>query len=170
MFSLHALLHDVLDALEGAGVPYALIGGLALAAHGVQRATQDVDALIRVEDRDDAVAALATRGLRVGAETRETVHLVGAGAVDLLLARRPASRAMIDRAQATNRSVKVVAIEDLIGLKIQAYVNDPRRARRDLADIEALLRLPGKRDWETIERYARLFDQWPTMAAMRDDR
>jgi hypothetical protein len=33
----------VLDALERAGVRYALFGGLAMAAHGFDRATRDVD-------------------------------------------------------------------------------------------------------------------------------
>ncbi len=39
------LLADVNAALAGAGVPHALIGAAALAAHGVTRATADVDVL-----------------------------------------------------------------------------------------------------------------------------
>lgn len=52
----------VLDALERAGVRYAVIGGLAMAAHGFDRGTRDLDLFVppdaqnieRLRDRDDA--------------------------------------------------------------------------------------------------------------------
>ncbi len=40
------LLARVLELLEGRGARPALIGGMALAAHGVGRATQDFDILV----------------------------------------------------------------------------------------------------------------------------
>lgn len=40
------LLARVLEVLEGRGARPALIGGMALAAHGVGRATQDFDILV----------------------------------------------------------------------------------------------------------------------------
>jgi hypothetical protein len=43
-------LIDLTDALDAAGVDYALCGGVALAIHGVPRATQDIDLLVRPED------------------------------------------------------------------------------------------------------------------------
>jgi hypothetical protein len=36
----------VLDALERAGVRYAVFGGLAMAAHGFDRATRDLDLFV----------------------------------------------------------------------------------------------------------------------------
>jgi len=36
---------QILDDLNGAGVRYVLIGGIALIRHGVVRATRDVDAV-----------------------------------------------------------------------------------------------------------------------------
>ncbi len=50
MASLLEELRTVIDALESARLGYALCGGLALAIHGVPRATQDIDLLIREED------------------------------------------------------------------------------------------------------------------------
>jgi hypothetical protein len=38
-------IEEVVATLSGLGVPFALIGGLALASHKVVRATQDVDLL-----------------------------------------------------------------------------------------------------------------------------
>jgi len=59
------LLHRVSHALDQAGVPYAVIGGNAVAAwvatvdEGAVRATRNVDILLRREDLDRAAKALA---------------------------------------------------------------------------------------------------------------
>ena len=59
------LLHKVSGALDQAGVPYAVIGGNAVAAwvatvdEGAVRATKDVDILLRRADLDHAAKALA---------------------------------------------------------------------------------------------------------------
>ena len=48
--------------------------------------------------------------------------------------------------------------EDVIGLKVQAMVNDPARKPQELADIEALMRLYGaKLDWRRIQEYCDIF-------------
>jgi hypothetical protein len=56
----------------------------------------------------------------------------------------------------------VAAITGLIGLKIQALVNDPSRQSRDWADIFQMLRHAGDCaipiDWELIADYLSLFD------------
>ena len=43
-------LKDVTAALDASEVDYALCGGVALAIHGVPRATQDIDLLVQPED------------------------------------------------------------------------------------------------------------------------
>ncbi len=45
----------VLDALERAGVRYAVFGGLAMAAHGFDRATRDLDLFITPDERNVAL-------------------------------------------------------------------------------------------------------------------
>lgn len=40
------LIHDVCSALENADVPYAIVGGYAVALHGAVRGTVDVDVVI----------------------------------------------------------------------------------------------------------------------------
>lgn len=44
----------LLLALEGRGIEYALVGAVALAVHGVPRATTDIDLLIRPESLEAA--------------------------------------------------------------------------------------------------------------------
>jgi hypothetical protein len=85
-------------ALDKAGVPYAVIGGNAVAAwvsrvdEAAVRNTQDVDVLLRRADMDAATAALAQAGFvrrhvaRIdmfldgpGAKARDAVHVLFAG-------------------------------------------------------------------------------------------
>ena len=42
----------VFDALERAGVRYAVFGGLAMAAHGFDRATRDLDLFVAPDERN----------------------------------------------------------------------------------------------------------------------
>ncbi|MBI5415267.1 MAG: hypothetical protein HZA29_00465, partial [Candidatus Omnitrophica bacterium] len=56
--------------------------------------------------------------------------------------------------------VKVITPEDIIGLKVQASVNDPGRGARDRADIEELLkRHADKLDLKLLREYFSLFDR-----------
>ena len=59
----------MIDALDAAGVAYALCGGLALAVHGYPRATLDIDVLVRAEDLTAAVVAAAAAGFDVPGRT-----------------------------------------------------------------------------------------------------
>ena len=54
---LFQALSRILSVLENLGVPYALIGGLALAFYEVVRATEDVDLLILLSPADMATLA-----------------------------------------------------------------------------------------------------------------
>jgi hypothetical protein len=59
-------LEAVVRALDAAGVPFIVVGGLAVVAHGYGRQTQDLDIVIRLEPESvrNAFAALATLGYR----------------------------------------------------------------------------------------------------------
>src|SRR5438094_10103162 len=50
MIDLYEELKSVIQSLESAQVPYALCGGLAMAVHGYERATQGIDVLIQPQD------------------------------------------------------------------------------------------------------------------------
>lgn len=51
--------------LKERGVPYALMGGLAVAAWGVPRATEDIDLLADASPSPELDAALGARGFQV---------------------------------------------------------------------------------------------------------
>jgi hypothetical protein len=59
---LYEELLGLVDALTRGGVDYAICGGIALAIHGHPRFTKDIDLLVRLEDVDAVLAAVATRG------------------------------------------------------------------------------------------------------------
>lgn len=168
MVSISALLDLVHCRLDDAGVDHALIGALALAACGVQRATNDVDFLIDGAKVEAARLALEGGGFRVFHSSGEVLQMAGPGSVDFILARRPLSLAMLARASAkTFRGIHCVGAEDLIALKIQAYKNDPRRELQDRADIQRLIEVSPSLDWEQIKRYAELFAAWPDILDLR---
>lgn len=52
--SLYEELERVVLALDDAGVPHALCGGLAVAVHGHVRATKDIDLVILASDVERA--------------------------------------------------------------------------------------------------------------------
>lgn len=159
------LAHHALDRVD---VGHALIGGLAMGALGVPRATADVDLLVDGEKRAEARTALLEAGFTLLCESDEVIQLAGVGALDCLLARRPPTRAMLETAWVVpGIGVKCVHAEDLIGLKIQAYVNDPRRELQDKADIQAIVRRHLDLDWPRVQAYAELFGQWPAIEAIR---
>lgn len=158
--------HHVLTQLKA---PHALIGGLALSEYGYSRGTQDVDWLIP----EECVSAVRTRflseGFQVLHESGDVIQFEGKAGIDFLIARRPISRQMLeDAAYSDHLQMPVVKAEDLIGLKIQAYANNPKRKHKDLADIQELVELAhSKLDWGKIKFYADHFNEWPTLESMK---
>ncbi|MCC7259264.1 MAG: hypothetical protein IT486_12940 [Gammaproteobacteria bacterium] len=154
---------EIVAALDRAGASAALIGGLALAPHGVVRATQDVDLLTDVEPADSLHRELLALGYRCLYRSVDAANYSRDDErVDLLYASRPASRRLL--AQAGVRAtpfgpLRVISLEGLIAFKLQGFVNDPRRTQ-DLEDIRALLRANREtiRDVE-LRDYFRLFDR-----------
>lgn len=60
-----AVLRQTVQALDGAGVPFVLMGGIGSASHGRPRWTHDVDVFTRPEDAERALDALASLGYEV---------------------------------------------------------------------------------------------------------
>ncbi len=71
------------------------------------------------------------------------------GKVDFLHAHRKYSRAMLLRAKdkkvlGGKFKTKIIIPEDIIGLKLQSSINDPRRYAKDMSDIETLIKVNRK--------------------------
>ena len=60
--SLVAELESVVDLLHEAGVEYALCGGLAVAVHGYERFTKDIDLLVLADDAPRITALVRQLG------------------------------------------------------------------------------------------------------------
>ena len=168
MQSLSETLKLAKSALDSVGISYALIGGLALGGRGVHRATMDVDLLVDGQKKEAARSALEKVGFRLNAETSEVMHFTGVGDLDLLFANRDPTRNMLNKAETLPMlQIKCVSAEDLIGLKIQAYINNPKRALQDKADIVALIEKNPQLDWQLVKQYADIFDEWATIQELR---
>jgi hypothetical protein len=153
-------MYEAAQALSACNPPAALIGGLALAAHDVPRGTQDVDFLVSDADADAADAALLALGYQSIYRTENVANYRrGEEGVDLLFARREASRRLLREARPLALGIPVISVEGLIGFKLQALANAPERPH-DRADIDALIRLHrDKLDLVEVKRYFELFDQ-----------
>ncbi len=163
MSRLSDQLREVLGAFPVLPTAPALIGGLALAAWGVVRATRDVDFLVDADDAQRIHEVLLGLGYRCIHRSADAAnYLRGEDGIDLLYAHRPIARRLLAAAFERDTGVgrlRVIGAEGLIGFKLQALTNDPSR-RRDLDDIQALLR--RHRDTlnlAEVRDYFRLFDR-----------
>lgn len=136
-------MREALAVFASCGTAPALIGGLALAAHNVVRATQDIDFLADSSDADGLHSALLNIGYRCIHRSEDAAnYLRGDEGLDLLYAHRPVARRLLREAEVRETpmgQLRVLSAEGLIGFKLQGYINDPKRGR-DLDDIRALLR------------------------------
>ncbi len=141
-------LERVAGALEDGGIPYALVGGLAVAVWGAPRATQDIDLLVLPVDVDAALTAVEPLGFRLRALPMtfrdgmrlQRVSRIERGALltlDLLVvndALEPAF-ASRQRIELSGAAIWVVSRDALIAMKVAAG------RPRDALDVESLLEL-----------------------------
>lgn len=163
MASLFDQIRESLVVFTRLRTPPALIGGLALAAHNVVRATRDVDFLVDAEDADRLHGLLLELGYRCIHRSEDAAnYLRGEEGLDLLYAHRPVARHLLAAAFERDTPMgrlRVISAEGLVAFKLQGYVNDPTRTR-DLDDIRALLRAHhGTLDLGELRAYFRLFER-----------
>jgi hypothetical protein len=130
-------MHRAALALERAGVPYAVIGGNAVAAHvgrvdeSAVRNTPDVDILLRRVHLEAAKAALTNAGFVYrnlqgidtflhgpAAKARDAVHIIFAGEKVRSVDSVPAPE--IGESEAMP-SYRVVALESLVRMKLTSF-------------------------------------------------
>lgn len=172
------VLGTLLDGFESRGIRCALMGGFAMGALGVPRATLDVDFLVHQDDLPKLGELMMSLGYRkhYGSENVSQYEHPDDrwGAVDFIHAFREISLGMLQRARllpafSGKRTLRVLEPEDVIGLKVQALANNPKRLSRETADIEALLRAHrGKLDTARLEEYFQLFGLSPLLASLRE--
>jgi hypothetical protein len=145
-------------ALDAAGIPYAVIGGNAVAAWvskvdpGAARNTVDVDLMVNRSDLADVTTALSNAGFVYydlfgvamfldGPEgrPRDAVHLLFAG--EKVKAEYAAAAPQID-ALAEHDAYKLLALEPLVVMKLTSFRDKDRTHLRDLIEVGLV-----DRDW-----------------------
>jgi hypothetical protein len=168
-------LRRTVEALEGAGIPYAIIGGNAVAAwvaevdEAAVRNTQDVDILLRREDMERAKLAMAAAGFIYrhvrfidmfldgpGSKARDAVHVIIANEkvreTDLV----PAPD--VDEAEATP-TAKVLGLESLVRMKLTSFRDKDRTHLRDFIELGLVdVTWPSRLPPELAERLQQILD------------
>ncbi|HEY5923639.1 MAG TPA: hypothetical protein VIV11_18285 [Kofleriaceae bacterium] len=141
--AVHRAMHELAKDLEEAGIPYAIVGAMALNEHGYERVTTDVDVLLTRE----GLAAFKERFLGRGyvekfagsKAMRNTRHNVS---IDVLLTGdypgdgKPKPISFPDPAQVAERGVRfsLLPIPRQLELKLASGISAPHRMK-DLADV-----------------------------------
>jgi hypothetical protein len=145
-------LERIAGALAAAAVPYALVGGQAVALWvatkdpAAVRTTKDVDLLLRRADLPKARAAALTVGLdyfealgvgmfleRTDPNPRRAVHLVWAG--EKVRPEYPRPSPTMDQRQTLGPGKQVVALDGLVVMKLMANRDQDRVHLRDLIEV-----------------------------------
>jgi hypothetical protein len=154
---VRARLERAATALAAAGVPYAVVGGNAVAAWvsrvdaAAVRNTRDVDILLRRADLGRAQAALEAAGFihrRVAslgkagamdvfldspeAKVRDAVHILWAGEHAVPGAIEPTPE--LTRTEHTE-TFELIPLEDLLRMKLTSFRDKDRMHLRDLAGV-----------------------------------
>lgn len=144
-------LRRVVAALEGVGVPYAIVGGNAVAAWvatvdpAAVRNTADVDILLRLEDLPAARVALEGAGFVYrhasgidmfldgpDGRARDAVHVVLAGRK---VREQYAAAAPDVRETAHPQGFSVLSLEALVRMKLTSFRDKDRTHLRDMLDV-----------------------------------
>jgi hypothetical protein len=138
--------------LDRAKIDYALVGAMALNAHGYARETTDVDVLIRPDGLERFRSELVGLGYRPAfeaakksfrnSETGVAVEFLTTGEYPGDGKPKPVVFPDPSRVAVEIDGIKVIDLPTLINLKLASGMTAPHR-RRDLADVQDLIRILG---------------------------
>jgi hypothetical protein len=143
---VHVTMRRVAECLEQAGISYAIVGGMAVNAHGHRRTTGDVDFLVTVEGFNSFLQILGSAEFdRVPGRARRFLDRATAVTFDLLItgrfpgSGRPGPIAFPDPAAVKQQigNLPYVNLVTLIQLKLAA------RRHKDFGDVVELIRAHG---------------------------
>jgi hypothetical protein len=147
--TLHQALRDLARHLDDAGIPYAVMGAIALGQHGLPRMTLDIDVLLTAEGLQKFRERYVGRGYTLAfpgaektfraAETGVRIEVITTG--EYPGDGRPKPVQFPDPAEASveRGGIQVLRLERLIELKLASGMTASHRLR-DLADVQDLIR------------------------------
>jgi hypothetical protein len=165
-----AVLERLAAFFEERHQPYAVVGGVALAAYGILRTTLDLDLAVDRSAQDEIVAFMIASGYetlyRSEGYSNHQHPDPDWGRVDFVYLRGETSAAFFAAVRRVaglrERTVPVPSPEHLAAMKIQAMLDDPSRTWQELADVRALLLRPDVDRAAVRESFARcgLLERW----------
>jgi hypothetical protein len=166
-----ALVYErVAGHLESRGFRVAVVGGLGLHAYGITRATFDIDLVTDSAAQGGLVPFLEADGyetLHCSAFYSNHLHPhVDRGRLDFIYVDPETSEKLFAGCRPVlalgARRALVPRPEHLVAMKVQAIRNDRSRALQDLADVLALLQLPGtnREEAQGLFERAGLTEEW----------
>ncbi|MBX7193908.1 MAG: nucleotidyltransferase family protein [Sandaracinaceae bacterium] len=146
---VHAALERLTVALEEDGIPYAIVGAMALNAHGYRRVTTAVDVLLtpeglaRFKQKHLGLGWVerfpGSKGMRDSSGVKIDVLLTGDYSGD----GKPKAVRFPDPSVAVQGDgFRVVSVRHLVELKLASGMSNPDRLK-DLADVQELVRHIG---------------------------
>jgi hypothetical protein len=131
---------------KNAEVPFLVIGGLAVIAHGYPRDTVDLDYLVRRCDREAWRRALALQGYRIANEHENFAQFTsrpGSTDLDLMFVSDATFQAMFAASEVKSIGIsdaRFPSLEHLIALKLHVLKQGiPHRMLGDMDDVINLL-------------------------------
>lgn len=174
-------LERLVKELDRLGIPYAIVGAMALNEFGYQRTTADVDVLLTPAGHATFKAAVLGRGyvekFAGSRGLRDTEHGVE---IDVVLTGgfpgdgRPKPVAFPDPAVAAERGARValLPLPTLVELKLASGMTAPHRLK-DLADVQELIRILAlpRTFVDRLHPYVhdRFLELWQAVHDHRDD-
>lgn len=182
---LYKTLQELAQRLDEAGIPYALIGGLALAQHGFIRMTEDIDLLLtpaglaafkeKLLGRGYVLAFNGARKTFRATETGVRVKVITSGEYPGDGLPKAVSFPNPETATLARGGYQVIKLEKLIELKLASGMTAPHR-RRDLADVQDLIRVlrlnadfTGKLDPSVRPLYIQLWQEAQTIDGFNEE-
>ena len=146
---VHQTLREIARRLDALGVPYAVVGGMALVAHGYVRTTEDVDVLVspdalkrihqELEGSGYLPVFVGSKNLR-DTQTGVRIEFLVTGGFPGDGKPKPVAFPAPEGASVEIDGIRFANLTTLIELKLASGMTNPGRLR-DLADVQELLRV-----------------------------
>lgn len=136
---VHQTMHRIVAALEREGIPYVVLGTMALNAHGYVRVTTNVDFLVTPEGLAEIQRVFAITGKSMqDAETGVKVKFITTGQYPGDGLPKPVRFPDPAEVSIDHEGYKVISLPKLIELKLASGLATAARLR-DLADVQDLI-------------------------------
>src|SRR5262245_22552352 len=132
------LVLRVTAALDAARVPYAIVGGYAVALHGAVRGTVDLDLVLRFSERHFIAAEEAFQSISLAARLPVRAADVFRFREDYIRNRNLLAWSFVNPAE-PSEVVDIILTHDLAGMKVKRVRVQGRLVK--LASVEDLIRM-----------------------------